>query len=64
MEQCVRTKRRKIAAKVAEHFRVVSEQINQQALDFDYGEPLEDVFEDSVENVLQNTENECATDIF
>ncbi|KAI2645848.1 HTH-type transcriptional regulator GalR [Labeo rohita] len=64
MEQCVRTKKRKIAAKVAEHFHVVSEQINQQALDFDYGEPLEDVFEDSVEDVLQNTENECATDIF
>ncbi len=45
MEHSQRTKRRKIAAKVAEHFRLVAQQIDQP-LDFNleaaYGEPLED----------------------
>ncbi len=71
MEHSQRTKRRKIAAKVAEHFRLVAQQIDQP-LDFNleaaYGEPLEDVpleiYHDSVEDVSQNAENECATDIF
>ncbi len=71
MEHSQRTKRRKIAAKVAEHVRLVAQQIDQP-LDFNleaaYGEPLEDVpleiYHDSVEDVSQNVENECATDIF
>ncbi len=71
MEYSQRTKRRKIAAKVAEHFRLVAQQIDQP-LDFNveaaYGEPLEDVpleiYHDSVEDVSRNVENECATDIF
>ncbi len=71
MEHSQRTKRRKIAAKVAEHFRLVAQQIDLP-LDFNleaaYGEPLEDVpleiYHDSVEDVSQNVENECVTDIF
>lgn len=58
MEQSQRTKRRKIAAKVAEHFRAVSQQFEQPLdfnLEFANDEPYEDsVYHDCVKHVTKN----------
>ncbi|XP_077091382.1 uncharacterized protein LOC143742419 [Siphateles boraxobius] len=69
MEHSQRTKRRKIAAKVAEHFRLVSQQNEFEEQHFNlestYNEPLEDsAYHDCVEDVTENVENEYPTDVF
>lgn len=66
MEQSERTKRRKIAAKVAEHFWLASQQNEaEHDLDFDYfvNEPLQDIHHDS-EDTEVSSQNEQSTDIF